>query len=237
MNIQTHFLDKEERPLSDKGGKPLISPYTGELAAGTKVKIAGHVYKIIESYFVLDPINQTLGYYVTLREIKPSFVVRLSQEHQFYLGAIMFVLSLVIVGIIYITYLNDPTLFWGVIGVFLRWGVPILFATLGFLIAYRIEGSHFSDSPTFLGLYLSFVFSWGGLWAAFGWLGFLAPPFPLKVFPSDYVAYNDYFRQQFDLVRPTLVGAFGWLSLTLGFLGVEGIGKLIQFLGGQIKKG
>ena len=28
-----------------------------------------------------------------------------------------------------------------------------------------------------------------------------------------------------------LVGVFGWFSLTLSFLGVEGIGKLVQFIG------
>jgi hypothetical protein len=225
MTARMLFVDSKNKPIGPTAGVSYLG-----ISKGATLIFEGREYDVVSTSFELknDAVNQK----VVLREIKPSFVALLSAENRHTVGSIMFILSVVLIIVGYLKLTGSPVLANGAAGIYLRWGVPLTIAVFGIIISNAIDRAYLDKRPTLWGLYLSFAFSFGGLWMAVFWLAYFAPPQALDSL-SDYASYVSYFRSVFDPIQPALAVTLGWLSLALGFLGLEGIGKIVSAIKGK----
>jgi hypothetical protein len=229
MDMQIRFSNSQGEPMS--GGVPPVILSTGALSVGATLTVGAREYDVVSSSFALD--KGVLSNEVVLREVKRSFVADLSQDSKQWVGTVMFIGSIVLLLFGYALYVRDREWFDGAVGAGLRWGIPVAIIGAGMTISNLIDKTYLKKRPSFWGLYLYFVFAWGGVWIAFFWAAFFAPPQSLEVFPADYANYVTYFRNVFDPIQPVLAAILGWLSLALGFIGLESFGKLLGAIKGK----
>jgi len=231
MAMQTHFLDSEENPIQDTRGRSVITDYLGPLAVGTKLKLGKDEYQISHTVLTFNDADGSFKNSVVLRKMRSSFIASWTTDQQFHLVLAMAVLSVLCGSLIYWIYASAPLL-WAALC--WRFGVPTGIFVMGLAIGRRVQGSFFGRQPTFVGLYLSFVFLWGGMCLSLIWLVYFAPPSSIDLW-KEPAAYVDYFHNEFDPIQSIAVAMLGWLSATLGFLGLEGLGKLIDLVPGKPK--
>lgn len=219
MTASTILVDSKDQQIGPAGGIPYVA-----LPKGATLIVDDRRYDVVSTSYALQGTD--LSHKIVLREIKPSFVAHLSDENRHTVGTIMFVMSVVVILVGYLYLQANPQSGTAATGAFLRWGIPALIAIMGFVIGNAVDNAYLDKKPTLWGLYLYFAFSYGGLWVAFFWLIYFAPPKNLESM-AEYANYVAYFRGVFDPVQPVLAAALGWLTLALGFLGLEGIGKIV----------
>jgi hypothetical protein len=228
--LQTCFVDEDNQLLTT-----IASDWQPALTEKTKVKLNDRDYQVSRSYFAVNAKNQTLGYYVVLKEIKPGWFERLSEDNQFFLSAILAAPTLGLLGAGLLVYYLMPDLVAPILGWGIRPVVAISLIGTGLLIANQIKDGYVSEHPTLLGSYLYVLSIWVGLLAAFIWLSSTVPAKPLVVWPTDYAAYLNALRVQFEPIWPIILGLLPWLVFVLNILGLEPIAKVFEFLRGRAK--
>ena len=113
MTIRTHYHFEHNHyehkaPLKDAKDQPLITDYIGPITLGAKLKFNDAEYEARDEVLELDADGASLRHVVTLRAVKLSFVVDWSDDRKFAVAGLLFMCTVALCALPYLTYKFAP---------------------------------------------------------------------------------------------------------------------------------
>jgi hypothetical protein len=127
--------------------------------------------------------------------------------------------------VIYV-YSNYPIAFYGFIGYYMGWIIPILIITLGLIVLFKTKGyaKNRTIKGQIIGLFYTLI-----MWILLGvWYFYLRPPSGPKAYPDDYA--KDVFgvgaKLYDNLIIPIV--SIGWLGGIIKLIGWKGVADAFE---------